>query len=102
MVKLREGNGAGRVWRMGFSLPSHMVLSYLIPAWDMGNIFLPYPCPLGPRKAPLHPVKLYFLLICLQLFQLFLINLSHQIKLIFRKKLNNIIKWFNKTISQQK
>ena len=56
-------------------------------------------CPLGPRKAMLHFIKLYLLLICLQLLQLFLIksvslkkiylklqiNLSYQIKLIFSK-----------------
>ena len=55
--------------------------------------------PLGPRKAVLHFIKLYLLLICLQLLQLFLIksvslkkiylklqiNLSYQIKLIFSK-----------------
>ena len=55
--------------------------------------------PLGPRKSSSYPVKLYFLLICLQLLQLFLIkldslikiylklqiSLSHQIKQIFSK-----------------
>ena len=80
------------------------------------KILLPHPRPLWPYEAPPHPIKLYFLLICPQFLQLFLIktillikiylklqiNLSHQIKLIFSKKLNNIIKVFNKTISQQK
>ena len=65
----------------------------------MGKIFLPHPRPLEPHKLLPHFVKLYFLLICQQLLQLFLIkfislikiylklpiNLSHQIKLIFSK-----------------
>ena len=80
------------------------------------KILLPHPRPLWPYEGPPHPIKLYFLLICPQFLQLFLIktillikiylklqiNLSYQIKLIFSKKLNNIIKVFNKTISQQK
>ena len=45
------------------------------PPCMMGKIFLPHPCPLGPREDSAHPVKLYFLLIFLQLLQLFLINL---------------------------
>ena len=75
---------------LGFVLPNPCM---------MGKIFLLYPRPLGPCKAPSHSVKLYFLLICPQLLQLFLIkfillikiylklqiNLSHQIKLIFSK-----------------
>ena len=79
---------------------------------DRENFLAPSP-PLG---APPHLVKLYYLLICPQLLQLFLIklislikiylklqiNLSHQIKLIFSKKLNNIIKMFNKKISPKK
>ena len=97
----RDGNGAGQIRRMGSSPPSCMVFSYPIPALlcMMGKIFLPHPCPLGPREDPHHPTKLYFLLIYPQLLQLFLIkhvslvkiylklqiNLFHQIKLIFSK-----------------
>ena len=101
-----DGGGQGRqqgrrVRRIG-SLPLPcMVLSYSIPAPSRmtRKIFLSHPHSLGPRKSSLHLVKLYFLLICLQLLQLFLIkpnsvikiylklqiNLSHQIKLIFSK-----------------
>ena len=77
-----------------------------------------HPRPLGPHKVPPppHPIKLYFLLICPQLLQLLLIkpvslikiyltlqiNLSHQNQNNFQQNLNNIIKVFNKTISQQK
>ena len=73
-----------------------------------GNGWGPIPAPHGRKKfltssspfeASSRPVKLYFLLICLELLQLFLIklvllikiflklqiNLSHQIKLIFSK-----------------
>ena len=66
----RDGNGAGWVRRMGSSSSPHMVLSYPIPAPPlpiltcmMGKIFLPHPCPLGPREALPHPIKLNFLLI---------------------------------------
>ena len=61
---------------------------------------LPHPRPLGPRKALSHPVKLYFLLICLTISTIFLmkpislikiylklqLNSSHRIKSIFKKK----------------
>ena len=54
----------------GSSPSPHMVLSYPIPAPPlpiltcmMGKIFLPHPCPLGPREALPHPIKLNFLLI---------------------------------------
>ena len=103
---------------MGSSPPPHMVLSYPIPVplRMTEKIVLPYLRFLGPRKASPHRVKLYFLLIYPQLLQLFLIkfvslikiylklqiNLPHQIKLIFSKKLNIIMQVFNKTISQQK
>ena len=62
----RDGNGAGRDWRMGSSSPPYMVLSYPVPIPPRmtGNTFSPYPRPVGPYEAPLHPVKLYFLLIC--------------------------------------
>ena len=67
---------------------------------------LPHPRPLGPCKASPQPVKLYVLLIYhttstiflmkhISLIKIYLIlqlNLSHQIKSIFRKKLNNISK----------
>ena len=101
VVVVRDGNGAGRVRRMGYSPLPHMVLSYSIPVPPCmtRKIFLSYPCSLGPRKSSPRLVKLCFLLICLQLLQLFLIkpnslikiylkfqiNLSHQIKLVFSK-----------------
>ena len=103
---------------MGSSPPPRMILSYsiLAPLRMLRKIFLPHPRPLGPYETLPHLVKLYILLICPQLLQLFLIkhillikiylklkiNLSHKIKLSFQEKLNNIIKVFNKTISQQK
>ena len=95
----RDGNGAGWVWKMGFSPPPRMVLSYpiLTRLRMTGKIFLPHPHPLGPCEAPPHPVKLYFLLIFpstiflmkpISLIKIYLklrLNLSHQIKSIFRK-----------------
>ena len=93
---------------MGSSSPSHIVLSCVmpVPPYMTGKTFSPYPRPLGPCKAPPHPVKLYFLLICpttstiflmkpISLIKVYLklqLNLSHEIKSIFRKKLNNIFK----------
>ena len=64
-----------------------------------GKISLPHPRLLGPREASPHFIKLYFLLICVIVSIIFLmkpislikiylklqLNLSHQIKLIFRK-----------------
>ena len=104
----RDGNGAGLVQMMKSSFPSYMVLSYPIPVLPCmtGTIFLPHPRPLGPCETSPHPVKLYFLLICPQLLQLFLIkhvllikiylklqiNLSHQIILIFSKNLIILLK----------
>ena len=76
MIDPRDGNGVGQVRRMG-SLPlSRMVLSYPIPALPRmtETIFLPHTRLLGPRA---HLVKLYFLLICPQLLQLFSIKLFH-------------------------
>ena len=82
--------------------PHGFVLSHpcLAPPRMTEKIFLPNSRPLDPCEAPPHPVKLYFLLICLLLLQFFFfmklislvkiylklqINLSHQIKLIFSK-----------------
>ena len=104
----RDGNGAGLVQMMKSSFPSYMVLSYPIPVLPCmtRTIFLPHPRPLGPCKTSPYPIKLYFLLICPQLLQLFLIkhvllikiylklqiNLSHQIILIFSKNLIILLK----------
>ena len=60
---------------------------------------LSYSCSLGPREVPSYCIKLYFLLICpttstiflmkpISLIKIYLklqLNLSHQIKSIFRK-----------------
>ena len=81
----------------------------------MGKTFSPHPYPLKPCEALPHPIKLYFLLICLQLVQFFLmklislikiylklqLNLSHKIKSIFRK-IELYIQVFNKTIIKWK
>ena len=89
----------GRVRRMGSSPPSRMVLFYLFPTPHDGEIFLAPSPPLEALQNPSHPIKLYFLLICPQKLQLFLIkpillikiylklqiHLSHQIKQIFSK-----------------
>ena len=112
-VLIRDGNGAGRGQRMGSLSPPRMVLSCLIPISPrmMGKTFSSHPRPLGPRETPPHPVKLYILLIFptistiylmkpISLIKIYLklqLNLSHQIKLIFRKKkLNNISKHLTK------
>ena len=102
-----QWGGAGRGWRMGSSSLARMVLSYPIPVLSCmtGKNFSPHPRPLGPREASPHLVKLYFLLIFpttsiiflmkpISLIKIYLklqLNLSHQIKSIFRKKKNWII-----------
>ena len=94
---------------MGSSPLPRMILFYPIPAplHMTRKIFSLHPCSLGPHEALLHPVKLYFLLIfpvtsiifflmkLISLIGIYLklqLNLSHEIKSIFRKKLNNISK----------
>ena len=93
---------------MGSSSLPRMVLSYPILASPRmtRKSFSPHPRPLGPREASPHLVKLFFLLICPKTSAIFLmklislikiylklqLNLSHKIKSIFRKKLNNISK----------
>ena len=88
--------GAGRCRRMGSSSPPRMVLSCHILALHDGENFL---TPSLSPRAPLHPIKFYFLLICPTTSTIFLmkpilliniylklqLNVSHQIKSIFRK-----------------
>ena len=104
----RDGNGAGRGRRMGSSSPPRMVLSCPIsaPLRMTRKTFSSHPCPLGPREALPHFIKLYFLLIFITIITIFLtkpislikiylklqLNLSHQIKSIFIKILKNISK----------
>ena len=101
-----QWGGAGP--KDGVFAPARMVSSYPIPAshYVTNKIFLFHPHPFGPCEASPHPVKLYFLLIFPQLLQLFLIkpfslmkwylkliiNLSHQIKLIFSKNWIGLLK----------
>ena len=101
---------------MGSSSLPCMVLSCPIPSSSrtMRKTFSLHPCPLGLHKAPPCLIKLYFLLIYpitstfffffmkpISLIKIYLklkLNLSHQIKSIFKKiKLNNI---FNFLIRQ--
>ena len=63
-MTIRNDNGTGCVWKMGHSYSPRMMV----------NFFLPHPCLLGLRKVSPHSVKLNFLLIFLQLLQLFLIK----------------------------
>ena len=75
-----------------------------VEGWDlrprmMGKTFSPHPHPLGPHESQPYLVKLYFMLICpttsiiflmkpILLIKIYLklqLNLSHQIKSIFRK-----------------
>ena len=102
----RGGDGDGQGRRMGSSSPPRM----------MGKTFSPHTRPLGPREAPPHPVKLYFLLICptastiilmkpislIKIYWKLQLNLSHQIKSILRKKLNNISKCLTKQSPKKK
>ena len=86
---------------MGFSFPPCMILSCPIPALPhmIRKTFSLHPRPLRPGEVSPHPVKLNFLLIFPTTSTIFLmkpillikiylklqLNLSHQIKSIFRK-----------------
>ena len=112
LVECRDGNGGGGKAK-GWGLRPRLAWFCLIPSLPhpapprmMRKTFSPHLRPLGPREAPPHPVKLYCLLIYpttstiflmkpISLIKIFLklqLNLSHKIKSIFRKKLNNISK----------
>ena len=108
--------GRGRAGlKDGVFVPSScgFVLPHLFPTpHDRENFFTPS----LPLRAPPHPIKLYFLLICLTTSTIvfnetYFINKnileittkfipSNQIN--FQKKLNNISKRFNKTITKKK
>ena len=100
------GMAMGRGGAKGWGLHPRPAWFYLAPSSPRpappritGKTFSPHPRPLGPYEAPPHPVKLYFLLICpttntiflmkpISLIKIYLklqLNLSHQIKSIFRK-----------------
>ena len=96
------GRGGAERWGLR-SRPTWSCLAPYLPCpaplHMMGKTFSPHPCPLGPHETPSHPIKFYFLLICPTTSGIFLIkpillikiylklqlNLSHQIKSIFRK-----------------
>ena len=96
--RIRDGIGAGRVRRTGFLPLPRKILSCPIPVPSLhdGENFL---TPSSSPGAPLHPIKFYFLLICPTTSTIFLmkpilliniylklqLNVSHQIKSIFRK-----------------
>ena len=85
------------IWESVYFL--ELIFIGLLELKNMGKIFLPHPRPLGPYEVPLQPVKLYFLLNCpttstiflmksISLIKIYLklqLNLSHQIKSIFKK-----------------
>ena len=79
----RDGNGTERDQMMESSSPPHMILSYPIPnpSYLMGKTFSPHPRPLGPHKAPPHPVQPYFLLTCPTTNTIFLIKPISLIKI---------------------
>ena len=112
------GMALGWGWRTESSFPPRMVLScpILAPPHMMGKIFSLRPHLLGPYEALLHLIKLYFLLICpiisiiflmktISLIKIYLklqLNLSYQIKSIFRKILNNISKCLTRKSPKEK
>ena len=97
----RDGSGAGRGWRMGFSPLPRIVLScpIIAPLHDRKFFFTPFP-PLGAPQNPTPTCKtlllvnlpttitIFFLIKLISLIKIYLklqINLSNQIKLIFSK-----------------
>ena len=108
-VGMAMGRGKAKGWGLRPRLAWFCLtpsLPHPAPPRMMRKTFSPHLRPLGPREAPPHPVKLYCLLIYpttstiflmkpISLIKIFLklqLNLSHKIKSIFRKKLNNISK----------
>ena len=74
----------GRGGAEGWGLRPHLAwfcLALPVPPRMTGNTFSPHPCSLRPREAPSHPVKLYFLLICLITSTIFLMKLISLIKI---------------------
>ena len=114
------GMAIGRGGAEGWGLHPRPAWFYLAPSLPRlvwwGKLSHPIPTSWGPAKPHPYPVKLYILLICLTTSTIFLmkpislikiylklqLNLSHQIKSLFRKKLNNISKhltrWLQKKI----
>ena len=108
----------GRGGSKGWSLRPHSAWFYLTPSLPRPVWRRKFSCPilLEPHEVPPHPVKLYFLLICPQLLQLFLIkpvslikiylklwiNLSYQIKLIFSKNWIILLKCLTRKYHQKK
>ena len=120
-IPTRDGNGAGRGGAKGWGIRPCPAWFCLAPSssrlHDGENFLTPSP-PLGGPWSPAlpYPVKLYFLLICpttstiflmkhISLIKIYLIlqlNLSHKIKSIFRKKLNNISKCLTRQSQKKK
>ena len=102
LPKINSGFATKRMWMYGwqwggtgpknmeFSSLPYMILSYPILALSriMGKTFSPHPRLLGPRKAPLHPVKLYFLLICPRTSTIFSMKPISLIKIYLKLQLN--------------
>ena len=58
------------------------------PPHMMGKTFSPHPRHSGPREAPPHPVKFYFLLICPTTSIIFLMKPISLIKIYLKLQLN--------------
>ena len=85
----RDGNGVGRVQRMGSTPPPYKILSCPIPApHDRDNFITPSP-PLGaPRSPTLSHKTLLLLLICLITSTIFLMKPISLIKIYSKLQLN--------------
>ena len=83
-----QWGGAGPKDGIFVPAPHGFVLSHPAPLRMTGKTFSPHPHPLGPRKAPPHPIKLYFLLICLTISIIFLMKPISLIKIYLKLQLN--------------
>ena len=120
-----EGVSGSQGWQWGRAGPKDVVfapapygfvLPHPHPASHDGKNLLCHPRPLGLSKPLPHPIKLYFLLISHNYYNCFfkknlfvnknILKITNKFipsnKTNFQQKLNNIMKVFNKTISQQK
>ena len=79
--------GRAKGWGLCLCLVELSCLIFTL-SYMMRKIFLSRPHPLGLRKPPSYPVKLYFLLICPTTITIFLIKHISLIKIYLKLQLN--------------
>ena len=86
-LRMAIERGRAKGWGLCLCLAELSCLIFTL-SYTIGKFFLSRPHPLGLRKAPSHPVKLYFLLICSTTITIFLIKHISLIKIYLKLQLN--------------